>query len=425
MIQTGLFSRLVAGTALGACLALGACASVGAPDAATASPAAQSQAVAALPETVILISIDGFRAEYLQRGLTPHLSQMAAEGTSTPMKASFPTVTFPNHYTLVTGLHPDHHGLVGNNIRDPELGSFSLGNRAAVTDRRWWDGGEPIWVTAENQGVITGTMFWPGSEADVRGVRPTHWAVFDQSMGGDARVDRLLSWLDLPKEQRPRLTTLYFDLVDTMGHHHGPNSPQVEDALRQTDASIGRLMDGLKARGIADKTVVIVVSDHGMAATSPDRVTYLDDMMDVSAIEVVYSGPVAMINAAAGRDAEVEAALVGKHEQMECWRKANVPARLAFGTHPRVSDFVCLASPNWLVGTRNRAVTRPGGAHGYDNELADMKAIFIATGPNIVRGASLPNMDSVDVQPLLGRLLGIEVPKTDGNPEDTLALTVR
>ena len=412
--------NLLLGSAIGLGLLSAGCATVPPSDAPTH---AVETAAAELPRTVILISIDGFRPDYLSRGITPTLSQLAQDGAWGPMKPSFPTVTFPNHYTLVTGLHPDHHGIVGNSMRDDELGAFSLGNRAAVTDRRWWDDGEPIWVTAEKQGVVTGTMFWPGSEADVRGVRPTHWAVFDQSMSGDARVDRLLTWLDLPQDQRPRLTTLYFDLVDTMGHHHGPSSPQVEEAIVATDASIARLMQGLKDRGIADDTVVIVVSDHGMAETSPQRVTYLDDLVPTDALRIVYAGPVGFINAVEGREAEVDAALIGRHENMECWRKGEVPARFALNTHRRVTDFVCLARNNWLIGTKSRPVTRSGGAHGYDNAWSEMNAVFIAHGKGVAQGRQLENLDSVDVQPLLGRLLGIEVPKGDGNPEDTLPVT--
>src|SRR5690606_4454729 len=146
---------------------------------------------------VMLVSIDGFRADYLDRGITPNLSRLAGEGATGPMRPSFPSVTFPNHYTLVTGLHPDHHGIVGNNMIDAELGRFSLGNKQAVTDRRWWDQGEPIWVSAEKAGVKTATMFWPGSEDDIRGVRPTYWTPFDQSVPGDGRVDQAPARLDL------------------------------------------------------------------------------------------------------------------------------------------------------------------------------------------------------------------------------------
>lgn len=419
MSSKSVIRRLLLTTALGAGIALCACATT--PNTHEA-PVATAEAEVTAP-TIILVSIDGFRPDYLERGLTPNLSRLAQEGAWGAMKPSFPTVTFPNHYTVVTGLHPDHHGIVGNNMVDEELGRFSLGNAAAVTDRRWWDDGEPIWVTAENAGIKTGTMFWPGSEAAIRGVRPSYWTKFDQSMAGNARVDQLMQWLDLPQAERPRLNTLYFDIVDTIGHRFGPDSQEVTGAITETDASIGYLMDSLKARGMDDNTVVIVVSDHGMIETSPERAVYLDDYLNVDDINIIYSGPVAFLNAKEGRKDAVQAALVGQHERMVCWDKANIPARLVLGTHKRVSDFVCMADDRWVIATKSRPVRSVGGAHGYDNELPNMQAIFIAHGAGVVAGRQLQNLDSVDVQPLLGRLLGIEVPKGDGNPQDTLAVT--
>lgn len=374
---------------------------------------------------VILVSIDGYRADYLHRGDSPVLERLAAEGASGSMRPSFPSITFPNHYTLVTGLHPDHHGVVGNSMVDAELGRFRLGDPAAVTDRRWWDDGEPIWVTAEKAGVRTATMFWPGSEADIHGVRPSLWTVFDQSMPGDARVDRVLDWLDLPAAERPRFVTLYFDIVDTAGHNHGPDGAETRAAIASVDASIARLIAGLEARGLYEDAVLIVVSDHGMAATGPERVLYLDDLVDVEALRIVYSGAVAFLNPVEGREAEVEAALAGRHAGAECWRKADIPARLVLGRHRRVPAVVCMADVGWLIATRARPVTRNGGAHGYDNQSPEMAALFIAHGPGVVAGRRLENLDSVDVQPLLARLLGIAAPAGDGDPDDTLAVTRR
>ncbi|MDP1914552.1 ectonucleotide pyrophosphatase/phosphodiesterase [Brevundimonas sp.] len=373
---------------------------------------------------VILISIDGFRWDYLQRGVTPTLNALVAEGASGPMRPSFPSVTFPNHYTLVTGKHPDHHGIVSNAMVDAELGRFALDVPEAVTDRRWWDQAEPIWVTAEKAGLVTGTMFWPGSEAAIGGVRPTYWTRFDQSLPGDARVDQVLAWLDLPPPERPALATLYFDIVDTAGHENGPDAAGTVEALASVDASIARLIAGLKARGLEDDAVLVIVSDHGMAATSPERVIQLDDLVDPEALRIVYTGAVTFLDPVPGREAEVETALVGRHPHAECWRKADIPARFVLGSNPRVAAIVCSPEVGWLIATRARPVTRSGGAHGYDNAAPEMRALFIAHGPGVARGIRVGDLDSVDVQPLLGRLLGLAVPPGDGRAGDTAAALI-
>jgi predicted AlkP superfamily pyrophosphatase or phosphodiesterase len=392
---------------------------------ATMSPAPQAAVERPL---VILVSIDGFRADYLARGETPVLARLAAEGATGPMQPAFPSKTFPNHYTIVTGLRPDHHGIVNNNMVDPTIPGveFRLGNASAVTDRRWWDDGEPIWVTAEKAGLTSAAMFWPGSEADVHGVRPSLFAKFDQAMPGDARVDRLLSWLDLPKDgakggRRPDIATLYFDIVDTAGHNRGPDSPEVDAALASVDASMGHLLAGLEARGLRDKVVLIVVSDHGMAATSPQRVARLGPLASsADTASVLYTGPIASVEPLPGHEAEVAAEVLAPHDHMQCWRKADIPARFEFGTHRRVPSLFCLAEDGWEILKADATFRGQGGGdHGYDNAAPDMQAIFIANGVGVRRGVQITGLRNVDVHGLLGRLLGIAVPADDGNPAAT------
>jgi predicted AlkP superfamily pyrophosphatase or phosphodiesterase len=397
-----MFARLIAPLIATVMLVLTGCASVP-PVAVTPRP------------LVILISIDGFRYDYLTRGATPTLSALAADGATGPMRPSFPSLTFPNHYTLVTGLHPDHHGIVGNSFIDPVLGKFSM----ARTESGWWDQAEPIWDTAEKAGLTTATMFWPGSDTTVHGVKPTWSRPFDQSVTGDQRVDQLLAWMDATP--RPDFGTLYFDTVDTAGHHAGPDAQETMTAAAGVDASIARLIEGLKARGLYDNTVLVIVADHGMAATSPDRVMVLDDLVDPAAVNITYAGPVVYLDPAPGHEAEVETALVKRHAHGVCWDKADIPARFVLGSNPRVPAIVCSADIGWVFGTRARPMRQAGGAHGYDNRAPEMAALFIAHGPGIAHGRRLENLDSVDVQPLLGRLLRIPVPAGDGNPADSAA----
>lgn len=233
------------------------------------------------PAPLILISIDGFRADYLARGVSPTLSALAAEGVRAEgMQPSFPSLTFPNHYTIVTGDYPDHHGIVDNAMFDPVLGKFTLGKREAVGDGRWWDQAEPIWVSADRQGVRTATMFWPGSEASIHGYRPDYWVPYEGDTTYDSRVDQVLHWLDLPPSQRPGFLTLYFEAVDTAGHYEGPDAAETNAAIGEVDAALARLVDGLRQRGLLDRVNLIVLSDHGMAATPPDQRIFLDELID-------------------------------------------------------------------------------------------------------------------------------------------------
>ncbi|MQA23094.1 alkaline phosphatase family protein [Rugamonas rivuli] len=363
----------------------------------------------------ILVSIDGMRPDYLERGVTPNLNRLAAKGArAVAMRPSFPSLTFPNHYTLVTGLRPDHHGVVGNNMDDATIPSvrFSLDNEAAVTDRRWWDQAEPVWVTAELHRIRAGTLFWPGSEAAIHGVRPTMAPPFDGKHPAVVRVDRLLSWLGSAKGEPLGFATLYLDDVDHAGHTFGPDAGQTTRAVARVDEAIGRLLDGLAKRHL-DANIVIV-SDHGMAPTSADRVVRMDRLLPEGSYSKVASGSYAGLEPVAGHEDELAAALLKPHEHMQCWRKGEIPARLAYGSNARVPAFICLAETGWLLAFNDKTMVR-GGAHGYDNAAPEMNAIFIAAGPAIKPGVVLPVFDNVDVYPLLMRLLELKPLPSDGN----------
>lgn len=368
---------------------------------------------------VILISLDGFRPEYLGRGLTPTLERLARTGVTTAgMRPSYPSLTFPNHYSIVTGLRPDRHGIVANRMWDAELGEFSMENRAAVGDGRWW-GGEPLWVSLDRIGVRTAAMFWPGTEANVLGLRPHWWYAFDSNVTMQTRVERVLAWMAMPESERPRLITLYFEHVDAAGHYYGPDSPEVEQILQQVDRALAKLVRGLRDQGSVAN--LVVVSDHGMEPTSERRLVIVDDYVDPNDIVIYEYGALLMVAPVAGREAQVEQALLGEHEQMQCWPKADLPPRWHYGSHPRVAPISCQLEPGWYAVTRERLADQDGhvslGKHGYDPELPSMHAIFIANGPAIAVGERLPVFDNVDVYSLLATLLGIEPVDNDGDPK--------
>jgi predicted AlkP superfamily pyrophosphatase or phosphodiesterase len=365
----------------------------------------------------LLISIDAFRPDYLTRGVTPNLSALAAGGAHAEMRPSFPSKTFPNHYTLVTGRRPDENGIVANNMRDdahPGM-TFSMSNRQAVQDGTWWDEAQPIWTTAEAAGIVTAPIFWPGSEADYHGQRPHYALPFDAKSGSQARVDQDLALLDKPPAERPRFMTLYFDAVDTAGHHSGPESPELNAAATEVDTAIGKLLDGLKARGIIAN--IVVVSDHGMAPLSPDRRLFIDDMLAAGTYTTLDLGPIGTIYPAAGHEAEVEKALTAPHDHLQCWRKADIPARFHYGHNPRVAPLFCLPETGWVL-TTHKARPPEKGDHGYDNFAPEMRATFIANGPAFRHGVTLKAFDNVDIYPLLARLLGVKPQPNDGHLAD-------
>lgn len=367
------------------------------------------------PPPLILISVDGLRPDYLDRGVTPNIRALAAAGVrAEAMRPSFPSLTFPNHYTLVTGKRPDNHGIVNNNMIDPAIEGkpFALSNRAAVEDRRWWDQAEPVWVTAEKAGVRTATMFWPGSEAAIGGVRPTHWLPFDGEMPNPARVAQLLAWLDSP--ERPRFLTLYFDTVDHDGHEFGPDAPETTRAVAEIDARIGDLIAGLKARGIAAN--IVLVSDHGMINVAAERSIRIDEQLPPGSFRAIASGAVAGLEAMEGREAELATALLRPHPHMQCHRKAELPRHLHYGRNPRVPPFICLADPGWMIAAMPpKGSWKLGGMHGFDPKTPEMAATFVAAGPGFRAGVILPVFDNVDVYPMLMRLIGVPPLASDGD----------
>lgn len=378
---------------------------------------------------LILISIDGYRADYLQRGLSPTLAALAANGVrAEAMRPAFPSLTFPNHYTLVTGLTPDHHGIVNNRMIDPATGArFIYKEPATIADPHWW-GGEPLWVSVEKQGRHAATMFWPGSDVAIKNTRPSYWQAFDGKISSDQRVTQVLQWLDLPADKRPIFLTLYFDQIDHAGHDYGPDSNEVNEAIKATDAALTRLVDGLKQRNLDRYANLVIVSDHGMTSMSPDRVILLDHLVNLDAIELINLGVLAELVPKSSYTQEVERALLTAHEHMQCWKKSEVPARFHYGHNPRIPPLLCLANEGWLIGTQ-RAINAPKhhfslGEHGYDNNLPNMRALFVAHGSAFKHGVVVPEFNNVDLYTLITRILNITPQPNDGDAATAIPMLV-
>lgn len=376
----------------------------------------QARRIKDLASTVILISIDGFRHDYLDKAAAPNLQRLAQNGVRAQgMIPAFPSKTFPNHYTIVTGLYPEHHGIVSNTMYDPELNArFRIGDRAAVEDSRWW-GGEPLWVTAQQQGRISATYFWVGSETEILGVRPAYWKRYEHNTPNSARVAQVLAWLDLPQPQRPALITLYFSIIDDLGHEFGPDSPELIKAIGELDAVIGELGQGLVARDIFKRVNLIVVSDHGMAATSAERVIYLDDYLDLQQVEVIDWTPVLALLPRPGQEAAVYQKLKGAHPHLQVYRKAEIPERFHFRRHRRIMPIMGLADDGWTISAHSRRRGPRGGDHGYDNLLPSMRATFIAHGPAFKTELRVAPFQNIHVYNLVCEILRLRPAPNDGS----------
>lgn len=378
------------------------------------------------PQSLVLVSFDGFRHDYAERWAAPTFARVAREGgRAEALVPSFPTKTFPNHYTLVTGMYPGRHGLVGNEIFDPGWNaSYRMSDSVAVRDGRWY-GGEPLWVTAERQGVRSASFFWPGSEAAIGGVRPTYWKRFDDDFPNAARVDTVLRWLSLSGAQRPRFVTLYFSDVDHAGHDFGPDAPETRASVARVDSLLARLIDGVRTLPGGDRVNVVVVSDHGMAVHRPaENTLYLDEILPLEGVQVVASGNYAQFffRGDTARREAVRATLQARLPHSRVYRTGEIPARFHLAQTPRAGDLLVVMDAPWEVRRRRRTNDGEGsggtgvrGTHGYDPANPDMHGILYAWGPAFRAGGRTGRVENVHVYPLVTQVLGLRPnPEIDG-----------
>lgn len=372
---------------------------------------------------VLLVSLDGFRWDYLDRGLTPNLSRLAREGVrAEALVPVFPTKTFPNHYTIVTGRFPANHGIVGNVFSAPEIGRrLALWDREAVRDRRFYLA-EPIWVTAERQGRRTAPLFWPGSEAPIGGALPSNALPYDENMPDTARVAWVLELLARPGDSAPGFLTLYTSAVDDAGHEYGPDAPETGSAIAGADSLIGALLNGLARLGRQDVNLV-VLSDHGMASTGPGRVVWLDQYLAADAMETDEMSTLLTARPRAGLEDSVHRALE-RASRLAVYRRDELPARFRL-QGPRIPPILAIADEGWTIARRTAGEPEPEialGNHGYDDALPSMWGIFIARGPAFRRNLIVPPFRNIHVYPLVAEVLGLTPQPADGSLDSVRAL---
>ncbi|OXN28396.1 hypothetical protein CDV57_02868 [Aspergillus fumigatus] len=384
--------------------------------------------------TAILISLDGFRADFLDRGLTPTLNALIAEGVSPPyMLPSFPSVTFPNHFTLVTGLYPESHGIVSNTFWDPALKeNFHYTNQSISMQPKWWNA-EPLWMTAEKHGLKTGIHMWPGSEAHIGGVDPTFLDKYNGSEKLSRKVDRILELLDLTGAEeeslmvpeRPQFIAAYVPDVDADGHKFGPNSTEIRHTISQVDSMLAELMSGLRSRNLTDIVNLIIVSDHGMATTATERLIQLDDFIELGLVDRIDGWPLRGIRPRKPEDLEVlqkqlENLTLQYPQAVEVYTRETMPERYHFSRNDRIAPLWVIPKTGWAIverpdfdaqeAIRTGRVYHPKGVHGYDHEHPLMRAIFIARGPAFPHppNSRLEVFQNINVYNLVCDSLGID-----------------
>lgn len=366
---------------------------------------------------LLLISFDGFRADYLTKTETPNFDRLIKNGaTAEGLIPIFPTKTFPNHYAIATGLYPENNGLIGNNMYDPEMDArYSMGNRDAVENPDWYLG-EPIWNTVEKAGKKAGTMFWIGSEAPIQNMRPSHWKSYDGNIANEARIDTVVNWMT--REQDPvDFGTLYFSFVDSQGHRHGPDSEEVIKAIKQADKLVGYLMEKLESN---ESINLMIVSDHGMIEVSPSRKVTLDDYIDVNKIEIISYSPALMFNVEGEDEVEVFESLKKNEENFKVYLKENIPDRYHLKNNIRVPEVLMVADEGYTINTKQFFESRgndypSGGAHGFDNANPKMDAIFVAYGPAFKKEVKLGRFENIHLYEVMAKILNIEPAPNDGD----------
>lgn len=380
------------------------------------------------PAPIILISMDGFRWDYMDRTDTPNMDYIANEGVrADAMIPVFPSYTFPNHLSLITGCYPQNHGIINNTMWDQVFQEwYYIGEGAEpVQDGKWYEA-EPFWVTVEKAGLISAIYHWPGSEAEIMGYRPSHYNIYDGSITNEEKVDQVLSWLDLSEKDRPSFMAIYFNDANYWGHILGTQGSALDTVIQGLDEDVGRLLSGLEQRGLEGKLNIVIVADHGMTNVSEDKVVFLDDYISPTDLEWWSYGPVAMILPPEEDIDSIFNALEGVHPNFSVYLKEETPEHLHYRNHRRITPIVGLLDEGWQLTTRSYfndyGIGSRLATHGYDPMISSMQALFLASGPHFKKGITVPKFQNIHVYSLLASILDLDPASNDGTLDSVQAM---
>ncbi len=364
---------------------------------------------------VLLVSFDGFRWDYLNRGLTPNLNRLAQNGVKAlSLKPVFPSKTFPNHISIITGMYAENHGIIANHFENPFTGEVYkvARNSKSVLESKWYLG-EAFWTTARRNGIVTASYFWPGSELEIEYRRPNYFQHYEHNRPYKTRIDGVMDWLQLPYKKRPHFITLYFHETDSYGHGYGPNSPEVNNAIKLLDSLTGYLTTRLQEIGMRDSVNIIFVSDHGMTGISPGKTINIENILKGFQYKMGGEKPFVMIEPENEKDLDLIYNVLKKHENhYTVYKKKDLPEYFHYSKHPFISSIIVIADLGWSL-VNNKWLERfkrnkSKGNHGYPNYEMDMHGIFIANGPAFKKSLRTGTIQNIDIYPLLCKIFNIE-----------------
>lgn len=367
---------------------------------------------------VILISADGFRADFTEKYDAKFLQTISKEGVRAKyMQPSYPSVTFPNHYTIVTGLYPSHHGLVDNTFIDVATGQqYSMGNKKMVGEGKWY-GGTPLWVLAEQQKLISASFFWVASEADIQGIRPTYHYIYNEKTSIGTRIQTVKEWLSLPEDRRPHMITFYFPDVDHDAHTYGPEDPRVKNSVQFVDSSIHALQETLASLNLPIN--YIFVSDHGMTTVDVENTIGLPNVVNKEYFNVPWGDALLHLYAKDTSKIESTYQALKQDSRFKTYKLDETPSywhyKKSDDWHNRLGELILV--PNSIHQVFNLGTRKPTpGKHGFDNKEVDMRASFMAWGPAFKKGLLIDGFENVHVYPLVAKILGLKIDenKIDG-----------
>lgn len=373
---------------------------------------------------LILISIDGFRWDYMDLYETPALDRLAARGVrAESLEPVFPTLTFPNHYSIATGLYPANHGVVANDFPDTASDEWYLYKKPEIVQQGRWYGGEPIWVAAERSGMVAAAFFFVGTEADIDGIRPTYWHRFDYQISASRRVDQVLDWLAMPVETRPHMITLYFEHVDVDSHEYGIGSKESVSAIENIDRHLGMLLDGIGELPHGEDVYIVLVSDHGQSDYKENQsILVLDALVDLDGISIIEGGSFMFLffdERDPARARQMRDSINGRWRHGRAWLPGETPVSWHTTNGSRFPDLIVQPDPHYgVVSSPDKIAELDRGDHGWNPSFKDMHGIFIAAGPGLPRATTLGTVSNLDIFPLMMKILGLPLTTAiDGDPD--------